>query len=156
MIQTIGQLDLLDLPFGDERLDYVRLIRDRAWLIEAAADGDEIGERANALEGITDARQKRIGLRRRRAAEQPLQWRVDRERGAPRVGAQDCLDAGQIVVEFRVRGRKVQNAERADEIRVVSEDVGLRRFSYTVKYRFYAFLAEVQSQVELLRFNRGL
>src|SRR5215475_11277193 len=56
MIQAIGQLDLLDLPFGHERLDDIRLIGNRSGLIESTADGNEIGGRAHTLEGVTDAR----------------------------------------------------------------------------------------------------
>src|SRR5215475_11842528 len=151
MIQTIGQLDHLDLPLGRERLNDVRLIGYRARLIEPAADGNEIGERAYALEGIANARQKRIGPRRRRAAEKSLQWRVDCKRGAARVGAQDRLDPRQVVVEFRVGGREVQLAERADELRFVAEDVGLRRSPDAFEKRVNSFVAEVESQVELLR-----
>src|SRR5262245_16019710 len=121
MIQTISQLNLLDLPFGHQRLDDVRLIGNRSGLVESAADGDEIGGGAHTLEDITDARQKRIGSGRRRAAEQSLQWRVDRKRRAARIRTKDIPNAREVVVESSVRGGEGKFAIRAGELRFVPE-----------------------------------
>src|SRR5262245_8431255 len=118
MIQTISQLNLLDLPFGHQRLDDVRLIGNRSGLVESAADGDEIGGGAHTLEGITDARQKRI---KRPAAEQSLQWRVDRKRRAARIRTKDIPNAREVVVESSVRGGEGKFAIRAGELRFVPE-----------------------------------
>ena len=63
---------------------------------------------------------------------------------------------GEVVVESRMRGREVQFAVGADELRFVAEEIGLRRSADASEQRVNAFVAEVHGQVELLRLDRGL
>ena len=108
----------------------------------------------HALECVTDSRKKRIGLRGRDAAEQPLQRRVDRKRRAARVGAEDRPDAREVVVESRC-GREVQFAVGADELRFVAEEIGLRRSADASEQRVNAFVAEVHGQLNFFGSTAG-
>src|SRR5262245_6706983 len=153
VIQPVSQTRLLELPFGDERLDQVRLIRNRSRLVETAACGDEIGGRGDALEGVSDARKERVRARDLVIAEKALQRSVQSERTAPRVRAQDGLNAREVVVEARVRGGEIQFAERPDQLDLILVEVGLSGSADAFEERVDAFMSQVQRQVEPLRLD---
>src|SRR5262245_54139464 len=126
MIQPISESELLELPLGHEGLDNIRLIGNRARLIESAADRNEIRERPYPLERVSDSRQEGVRLRLQTIAEQAQQRSVDRKRRPPGVRSKDRSNAPEIIVKPRVRGGECQFAIRTDEFGLVAKKIGLR------------------------------